>query len=75
MELSTYTVRKIRQNLGWAFGYNVALVPVAAGALYASFGILINPMFAALAMAFSSVSVVGNSLVMRSWSPSGDRGR
>ncbi|MGB1585561.1 MAG: heavy metal translocating P-type ATPase [Thermoplasmatota archaeon] len=68
LALGQRTVRTIRQNLGWAFGYNVALVPLAAGALYPWTGWLISPMLAAGAMALSSVSVVGNALRMRSWS-------
>ncbi len=69
LDLSSYTVRKIHQNLGWAMGYNTALIPLAAGALYPLTGWLVSPMLAALAMAFSSVSVVSNSLLMRSWRP------
>jgi P-type Cu+ transporter len=60
--LSRATMRNIRQNLVFAFAYNVAGVPVAAGALYPWFGILLSPIFAAAAMALSSVSVVGNAL-------------
>jgi Cu+-exporting ATPase len=65
IRLSRATMRVIRQNLGWAFGYNIALIPVAAGILYPAFGILLNPVFAAVAMALSSVSVLTNSLRLR----------
>jgi Cu+-exporting ATPase len=58
-------MRVIRQNLAWAFGYNLVLVPVAMGALYPFFGITLNPALAAGAMALSSVSVVTNSLRLR----------
>ena len=63
IDLSNYTVRKIKQNLFWAFFYNSIGIPVAAGILYPLF--LLNPMVAGLAMAFSSVSVVSNSLLMK----------
>ncbi len=64
--LSRATMRNIRQNLAFAFVYNVAGVPIAAGVLYPSLGLLLSPMVAALAMALSSVSVIGNSLRLRS---------
>lgn len=63
--LSQATIANIRQNLVWAFGYNVLLIPVAAGALYPVFGIQMSPMFAGLAMALSSVSVLANALRLR----------
>ena len=65
IQLSTLTMRVIKQNLFWAFFYNSLGIPVAAGALYPFFGILLNPMFAAAAMAMSSVSVVSNALRLR----------
>lgn len=65
MKISEYTLRKIKQNLFWAFFYNIAGIPIAAGILYPFFGFLLNPAIAALAMALSSVSVVGNSLTMK----------
>jgi len=63
--LSEATMRNIRQNLFFAFIYNAAGVPIAAGALYPFFGLLLSPVIAAAAMALSSVSVVGNSLRLR----------
>jgi Cu+-exporting ATPase len=63
--LSRATMRNIRQNLFFAFAYNAIGVPVAAGVLYPSFGILLSPVIAAAAMALSSVSVVGNALRLR----------
>jgi Cu+-exporting ATPase len=65
VELSRRTIRIIKENLGWAFGYNLILVPVAAGALYPLWGILLSPILAGLAMALSSVSVVANSLRLK----------
>jgi Cu+-exporting ATPase len=62
IHLSRRTMRTMKQNLFWAFIYNVVGIPVAAGVLYPAFGILLSPILASAAMAFSSVSVVGNSL-------------
>ncbi len=63
--LSKKTMRTIKQNLFWAFGYNVVLIPVAMGALYPFFHLLLNPIFASIAMATSSISVVSNSLLLK----------
>ncbi|MCK4948516.1 MAG: heavy metal translocating P-type ATPase [Thermoplasmata archaeon] len=68
-ELSSKTMSKIKQNLFWAFAYNAAGIPIAAGILYPSFGILLAPIFAAAAMAFSSVSVVTNSRLLKGYVP------
>lgn len=67
--ISRATMANIRQNLGWAFGYNALLIPVAAGVLFPGFGILLSPMLAAGAMALSSVCVVTNALRLRSYRP------
>ena len=70
--LSRRTVATMKQGLAWAFGYNVLLIPVAMGALYPVFGVLLSPALAAAAMAMSSVSVVTNALRLRGFSPPHD---
>lgn len=70
IELSRSTLRKIKQNLFWAFFYNILCIPIAAGVLYPAYGILLKPLFAAAAMSFSSVSVVSNSLLLKRFKPS-----
>lgn len=67
LDLARSTLRVMRQNLGWAVGYNLLGIPLAAGALYPAFHVLLSPWVAAAAMAFSSVSVLGNSLRLRRW--------
>jgi Cu+-exporting ATPase len=67
--LSRATIRNIKQNLFWAFAYNTILIPVAAGALFPFFGILLNPIFAAAAMGLSSVTVVSNALRLKRFKP------
>ncbi|WP_312225422.1 heavy metal translocating P-type ATPase [Stutzerimonas nitrititolerans] len=67
--LSKATLGNIRQNLFWAFGYNTALIPLAAGVLYPAYGLLLSPIFAAGAMALSSVFVLGNALRLRRFQP------
>jgi Cu+-exporting ATPase len=66
MDVSRAVMRNIRQNLFFAFIYNTLGVPIAAGALYPFFGILLSPMIAGAAMSFSSVSVIANALRLRS---------
>lgn len=70
IELSRATLRNIRQNLFWAFVYNIVLIPLAAGVFYPLLGILLNPIWAAAAMGLSSVSVVSNALRLRRFKPS-----
>jgi P-type Cu+ transporter len=71
IKLSRYTIRKIRQNLFWAFIYNTIGIPIAAGVLYPLWGIQLNPIIAAAAMGFSSISVVTNSLLMTRYKMTG----
>jgi Cu+-exporting ATPase len=69
IQLSRQTMRKIRQNLFWAFGYNVAGIPLAAGVLFPFTGWLLSPIIAAGAMAMSSVSVVSNAALLKRYVP------
>ena len=65
VRLGRATLAKVKQNLFWALFYNILGIPIAAGLLYPAFGITLKPEFAGLAMAFSSVSVVSNSILLR----------
>jgi Cu+-exporting ATPase len=69
IQLSRQTMKTMKQNLFWAFIYNVVGIPVAAGILYPLWGIMLSPILASAAMALSSVSVVTNSLRLRVWTP------
>jgi Cu+-exporting ATPase len=69
VSLSKATLRNIKQNLFWAFAYNILLIPVAAGVLYPSMGLLLSPALAALAMVFSDLFVIGNALRLRRFAP------
>lgn len=74
LELCLFALRNIKQNLFFAYLYNTILIPVAAGALYPWFGILLQPSFAGAAMALSSVSVVSNALRIGRWKSQGALG-
>jgi Cu+-exporting ATPase len=69
LSLSRSTLTNIKENLFWAFAYNVILIPVAAGALFPAFGILLSPALAALAMVLSDLFVIGNALRLRRLQP------
>jgi len=71
--LSRATMKNIRQNLFWAFAYNAALIPLAAGVFYPAFGLLLSPIFAAAAMSLSSVFVLSNALRLRWFAVASDR--
>ena len=64
LQLARRTLAKVRQNLFWAFGYNLVVLPIAAGALLPGFGVLLSPPLAALLMAMSSITVVVNALLL-----------
>jgi Cu+-exporting ATPase len=75
IRLSKRTIRNIKQNLFWAFGYNTVGIPIAAGALYLFGGPLLNPIFAAAAMSLSSVSVLSNALRLKRFRPNDGKAR
>jgi Cu+-exporting ATPase len=75
IELSRKVMTRIKQNLFWAFAYNSALIPLAAGVLHPAFGITFRPELAALAMALSSVTVVSLSLLLKTYTPPAKRGQ
>jgi Cu+-exporting ATPase len=75
LEVAKATMRKVKQNLFWAFGYNTLGIPIAAGLLYPAFGLIVSPELAAVMMALSSVSVTLNTLLLRRFKPSVARGR
>jgi Cu+-exporting ATPase len=75
INLSKRTIRNIKQNLFWAFGYNTLGIPIAAGVLYLFGGPLLNPKFAAAAMSMSSVSVLTNALRLKRFKPAGVRAK
>jgi Cu2+-exporting ATPase len=64
LQLARRTMAKVRQNLAWAFGYNLVVLPIAAGLLLPGFGVVLSPPLAALLMALSSITVVGNALLL-----------
>jgi P-type Cu+ transporter len=69
IQLSKSTIRNIKQNLFWAFAYNIAGIPIAAGVLFAFGGPMLNPVLAAAAMSMSSVSVLSNALRLKGFKP------
>lgn len=75
IKLSKSVIRNIKQNLFWAFGYNVLGIPIAAGVLHVFGGPLLNPIFAAAAMSLSSVSVLTNALRLKNFKPAGSKQR
>jgi Cu+-exporting ATPase len=74
VQTARFTMRRVRQNLSWAFGYNTLTIPIAAGVLYPLMHQVVSPELAALLMALSSLSVTLNSIAMRGWRPPVRRG-